>query len=125
MKDLRRKKNSFLSFADARRLLFRIAIEAKRRLDMSQWPDISAKNFQELWELTRSLAALCLEQAEKAEDPKQKRMWISHGLRALRLAGKWLEQQKIDEFEAKLEEIEMRQKALEESGGSSWGCGVS
>jgi len=111
---LRRKKNSFLLLADARKLLYRIQSEVKRKLDTSEWPDLTAKNFQELWELTRSLAALCLEQAQKVEDPKQKRMWIAHGVRALRLAGKWLEQKQIDELAARIEEVERLQKEREE-----------
>lgn len=111
---MRGKKNSFLLLAGARRLLYRIQSDVKRKLDMSDWPDLTAKNFQELWELTRSLAALCLEQAQKAEDPKQKRMWIAHGVRALRLAGKWLEQKQIDELAARLDELERLQKEQEE-----------
>jgi len=110
---LKQKKNSFSSLANARKLLFRIASEAKRKLDTSQWPDLSAENYRELWELTRSLAALCLEEAQKAMDPKQKRMWIAHGVRALRLAGKYLEQREIDELQAKMEEIERRLEEAE------------
>jgi len=90
------------------RLLYHIQSEAKRKLDTSNWPDLAAKNFQELWEMTRSLAAFCLEEAEKAQDPKMKRLWISHGLRALRLAGRWLEQHEIDDIAARLDEVEKR-----------------
>ena len=93
---------------EARKLLFRIQSEAKRKLDTSKWPDLTAKNFQELWEMTRSLAAFCLEEAEKTQDPKMKRLWISHGLRALRLAGKWLEHHEIDEMAARLDKVEKR-----------------
>lgn len=46
-------------------------------------------------------------------DPKQKRMWIAHGVRALRLAGKYLEQREIDELQAKMEEIERRLEEAE------------
>lgn len=108
------KKNSFSSLANARKLLYQIQSKAKRKLDTSDWPDLTAKNFQELWKLTRSLAALCLEEAQKAQDPKQKRMWIAHGVRALRLSGKWLEQTEYEEIKAKLEEVERRQKVIEE-----------
>jgi len=94
---------------NAWKLLYKIQGEVERRkLDTSKWPDISAKDFQDLWEITRALAAECLEQAENTTDPKQKRMWISHGLRALRLAGKWLEQHEIDEIAARLDEVEKR-----------------
>ena len=110
---MKQKKNSFYSLADARRLLFHIASEAKRRLDTSTWPDLTAKSFGELWELTRSLAALCLEEAQNTQDPKAKRMWISHGLRALRLAGKYLEQRELDELSARLKDVERRLEEAE------------
>lgn len=108
------KKNSFSSLVDARKLLYRIQGKAKRKLDTSDWPDLTAKSFQELWKLTRSLAAVCLEEAQKAQDPKQKRMWIAHGVRALRLSGKWLEKTEYEELRTKVEEVEARQKAIEE-----------
>lgn len=94
--------------------MYRIQGKAKRKLDTSDWPDLTAKSFQELWKLTRSLAAVCLEEAQKAQDPKQKRMWIAHGVRALRLSGKWLEKTEYEELRTKVEEVEARQKAIEE-----------
>jgi hypothetical protein len=98
------------------RLYFQVQTQ-KRTLNTDSLPDLTSQSFRELWELCRSLAATTIEQAMATTDPKTKRQWLSLSLRALRLASRMLEQTEYEDIRAKLEEIEARQKQIEEKQG--------
>jgi hypothetical protein len=89
----------------------------RRTLNLKDFPSLEVETWTELVEIAKSTAALCLKEAKSSMNKKQRRMWVSQSLRALRVLSSVMKERDLELIQKEIHDLkqaheEFQRKAL-------------